>query len=251
MTISSKPLQPPGRRTRSAARSLFTASTVAAIMISGTAGVVGGVQNPVGFDGNLAGRSPQASVAGNQITYSFGPNLAFPITAYNLVANKPNTSTGSVNPYVIVGSETLKACNDEMYDCTTSMPSWYYSDNLSKEHYPERVDAEGNKTVFDDRLDADRHCMWQGFTTEASNAAFAERLGDAHEADGREDAPVGAEEMDQYNNITGRAVGLVHENDTAGIENVCHGYADKARITADPAQFGTNTNANDLVALNG
>ena len=87
---------------------------------------------------------------------------------------------------------------------------------------------------------------------ETTNAAFAKRLGDAHE----QDKPSGAESaiMDNFNNITGRAVGLRNEGDVEGIIIECNGYADAAPITpiADVPTVGqSNPGENSLLVFGG
>ncbi|MDG3010627.1 hypothetical protein G4X40_10745 [Rhodococcus sp. D2-41] len=215
-----------------------------------TGGVVGDIQNPVAFDANLNGVQPQISVSGNQVTYRFGQAVALPVNAVHLVASDSNKQ---YNPYYRIGAQVSLRCSLESFDCSRSVRAWFDSKKHSEIHYPDRLDSNGTAIYYNDRLDADRHCMWQAMTTEASNAAFAQRLGDAHEEDGEHTDPPqspGAMEMDQYNNITGRAVGLRHEKDVTGIIVECNSYADSVRI-ATPDQFGTNTAENDLVALSG
>lgn len=102
-----------------------------------------------------------------------------------------------------------------------------------------------------DRLDADRHCLWQALTTESSNADFAKQVGDAHEEDGAGGNGTNAGLMDQYNNITGRKVGLDREGDRQGIRNYCYLLATNARVVTDISTLGTNTSGDELVVLEG
>jgi len=219
-------------------------------VVNSVGAVVGDIQSPVASDANHGNIVTQTSVVGNQVSYQFAAGAKpMPITAIGMVSND---TTDQYNPYYRIGPETTKVCNLERFDCGRSIRAYFDSQKWSVTHYPSHVDSNGTPIYFNERLDADRHCMWQAMTTEASNAEFAGRLGDAHEEDGRAGAPPGAEEMDRYNNITGRAVGLRNEGNVSGIITTCKGYADVVRITT-PDQFGTNTasTANDLVALNG
>ena len=224
--------------------------TLRSVEIRDAAGeIVADIQNPVVFDANSNGISPNVSTAGNQVIYDFGQPAALPVHAVHLVS----ADSEDYNPYYRIGPAVSARCSLEPFDCSRSIRAWFDSDAQSKAHYPGRLDSNGKAKYFDDRLDADRHCMWQGMTTEAANAAFAKRLGNAHEEDGENSDPPqssGALEMDQYNNITGRAVGLRHEGDVSGIITECNMYADVARITT-PDKFGSNEFENDLVALNG
>ncbi|WP_417935296.1 DUF6973 domain-containing protein [Gordonia phthalatica] len=91
------------------------------------------------------------------------------------------------------------------------------------------------------RQDAARHCIWQGLTTESSNAGFAEQVGNAHELDSG--SPIeGSSAMDMRNNVTGREVGKRHDGDRVGIISECVSLARNAKRwnprTAPPNRDG-------------
>lgn len=107
--------------------------------------------------------------------------------------------------------------------------------------------------AFDNEGDTARHCAWQGLMTESANAAFAERMGNAHEADhtvdpGGEFTNEQVSGMDAYNNITGRGVGLRYEGNGDGVINQCREYALHARLTSNPAQE-QQRDGSDLIVL--
>jgi len=219
------------------------------VTVNGPGGVVADIGNPFAAGSDQQGVSVQTSVQGNQVVYTIVPGTAFPITAVNNVASDVSES---YNPYYRIGGVTAALCAAEDFDCARSIRAYFDSQTQSEAHYPERVRSDGSYLYDDDRLDADRHCMWMGMTTEASNAAFAKRLGDAHE----QDKPSGAESaiMDNFNNITGRAVGLRNEGDVEGIIIECNGYADAAPITpiADVPTVGqSNPGENSLLVFGG
>ena len=60
---------------------------------------------------------------------------------------------------------------------------------------------------LNDRRDAFRHAYWMALTTMRTNKDFAYRLGNAHEADGPNNAE---KRMDLFNNYQGRHVALDH-----------------------------------------
>lgn len=106
--------------------------------------------------------------------------------------------------------------------------------------------------AFDNEGDAARHCAWQGLMTESANAAFAERMGNAHEADhtvdpGGEFTNEQVSGMDAYNNITGRGVGLRYEGNGDGVINQCREYALHARLTSNPAQEQQRDGSDSIV----
>ena len=78
------------------------------------------------------------------------------------------------------------------------------------------------------RLDADRHCIWQALTTIRANVDFARKIGDAHEDD--HPGTPESREMDQANNQTGRDIGLRHEEDEEGAIDECHAKAEDGQL---------------------
>lgn len=73
------------------------------------------------------------------------------------------------------------------------------------------------------------------------------RGGDAHEADAPSTAAAGA--MDKHNNGTGRAVGLRHEDDEAGIRTECRQLASAAAIVPHPDSADMSPYSGALVIL--
>ncbi|WP_327112572.1 hypothetical protein OHB12_29115 [Nocardia sp. NBC_01730] len=88
------------------------------------------------------------------------------------------------------------------------------------------------------RQDAARHCIWQALTTESASADFAKRMADAHERD--KPSPLrGSKEMDEWNNHTGRELGLRLEGDRQAIIDTCIRYAHDAQLV-DPNNMNYN-----------
>ncbi|WP_238559036.1 LGFP repeat-containing protein [Rhodococcus rhodnii] len=210
--------------------------------------VVADIGGPIAADAAKTGLSLQTSVEGNQLVYQVGvaQSRPLPVTVLHNVASE---TTEDYNPYYRIGGYTSLVCGNNPYDCGRSVRAHFDSQEQSERHFPHHLGSSG-PLYQDDQLDADRHCLWQAMTTEASNAEFASLLGDAHERDKytTDDAAI----MDQYNNITGRAVGLRNEGNVSGIISTCNSYADYARII-NPEDIGSvdqsNPNANDLIAL--
>ncbi|TQM30643.1 DUF6973 domain-containing protein [Nocardia bhagyanarayanae] len=88
------------------------------------------------------------------------------------------------------------------------------------------------------RQDAARHCIWQALTTESTDADFAKRLADAHEKDKPSQLP-GSKEMDEWNNHTGREVGIRLEGNRQAIIDTCIRYAREAKLV-DPNNMDYN-----------
>ncbi|MGQ4601381.1 DUF6973 domain-containing protein [Nocardia sp. R6R-6] len=173
-----------------------------------------------------------ASVAGNAVTFSFG-NSPLPIVSL------AEGVTKNINDYGSVGENQRNVCLTNPNDCRRAFPARDMAQNISSAEFP-------GADQGDNRADAARHCLWQAFTTEMANEDFALRIANAHE----QDAPGSPEAnaMDEYNNVTGRAVGLRHEGDHEGIKTTSLGYAHEARIVPNPVGL-ENEDGNDLIIL--
>ncbi|MGW5312116.1 DUF6973 domain-containing protein [Nocardia thailandica] len=123
----------------------------------------------------------------------------------------------------------------------------------SEKYFP---DSEGYNGV-DDRRDACRHCIWMGMMTAWASEDFARDMAQAHEQDSpSSDDPTYAAasaKMDYYNNETGIAVGLRHDDDTEGIINECVTIARNAKKVnmSDIPNSSANTSKNGLIFFNG
>ncbi|RGP48603.1 hypothetical protein AWH04_25920 [Rhodococcus erythropolis] len=161
-----------------------------------------------------------------------------------------------IDAYDDLGPNEQAACDSNYFYCfnvsrrgADSVP-W----DESEKYFP---DSEGYNGV-DDRRDAARHCIWMGMMTAWSTETYARTFADAHETDSPS-APSdpaysqASRDMDFYNNETGIAVGLRHDDDTAGIINECvtrARAATKIPMTGVPSP-SSNTDGNALLYFNG
>ncbi len=95
--------------------------------------------------------------------------------------------------------------------------------------------------------DALRHCIVSALMTDRANADFAVKAGDAHEDDAPSTAAAGA--MDKHNNGVGRAVGLRHQDDEAGIRRECTELARAAVFVPHPDTSDMVRHSDRLVIL--
>ncbi|WP_216911417.1 DUF6973 domain-containing protein [Nocardia noduli] len=154
------------------------------------------------------------------------------------------------------GPNETRACASHPIDCGNSKRRgaqdvpW----SESEKYFPT---GEGYNGV-DDRRDACRHCIWMAMMTAWGTERFARDMADAHETDSpaAPDDPQYSEasqRMDLYNNETGIAVGLRHDDDTEGIVRECVSIARNARKVSMNGlpDASTNTGKNSLVFFNG
>ncbi|GEM29109.1 hypothetical protein NN3_01160 [Nocardia neocaledoniensis NBRC 108232] len=195
--------------------------------------VTAAVGLPVAVDAVGALVDVVASVAGNALTFQFEPSTILPIQSL------AEGVTKNVNDYSSVGENQRNVCLTNPTDCQRAYPARDLAQKISSEEFP-------GPDQGDNRADAARHCLWQAFTTEMANKDFALRLANAHE----QDAPGAPESnaMDEYNNVTGRAVGLRFEGNLQGIITTSLGYAHEARIVPNPVGL-ENEDGNDLIIL--
>lgn len=144
------------------------------------------------------------------------------------------------------GDHEKAVCINEPHDCARAFRSGAH----------EQAKAIGESLVLPphgNEGDAARHCVWQGLTTNATNAGFASRMAQAHERDVISDpngvyTPAQTAGMDIYNNYTGRQGGIRLDGKPEEIKNVCIRYALSARETLAP-QNELPRYGNDLVVL--
>ncbi|MCP2291115.1 DUF6973 domain-containing protein [Nocardia amikacinitolerans] len=154
------------------------------------------------------------------------------------------------------GTNEVRACASHPVDCSNSKRRgamdipW----SESEKYFPS---SEGY-TGADDRRDACRHCIWMAMMTAWGTESFARDMADAHEIDSPSapDDPQYSEaskRMDLYNNETGIAVGLRHDDDTAGIVAECVAIARNARKVpmSGVPDISQNPGKNSLIFFNG
>ncbi|WP_067807937.1 WXG100 family type VII secretion target [Nocardia beijingensis] len=141
-----------------------------------------------------------------------------------------------------LGENEKSVCLNNPRDC-----------NNSRERRDKQIAQDESAKAFpgdpeSTRQDAARHCIWQGLTTESANADFAKRLADAHEKD--KPSPLnGSKEMDEWNNHTGRQVGLRLEGNRQAIIDTCIRYAHEAQVV-DPNHMNyNNVDGTSLVVI--
>ncbi|WP_156094708.1 DUF6973 domain-containing protein [Nocardia lijiangensis] len=146
-------------------------------------------------------------------------------------------------PYDSMGTNEKQVCFSNPRDCDASYIANDYNIawSASKAAFP---DGSGES----DRQDATRHCIWQALMTESSNADFAKRMADAHEKD--QPSPLhGSKEMDEWNNHTGRELGLRLEGDRQAIVDTCVRYAREATIVDPNNMNHNNVDGTSLVII--
>lgn len=182
----------------------------------------------------------QSTISGNRMTYQFSPTQTYPLRSFT-----DSVSSDRADTFWDLGVNERDTCETNPYDCFRAQDDRDAAYEAAAAAYPALNDA---KDTEDNRLDAVRHCAWQGRTTRSANADFAQQIGQAHEIDWPS-ATTAQGNMDQYNNITGRAVGLRNEdNDPSAIDAQCTLYAQQAAIVANPNP-ASNDDADDLVIL--
>lgn len=124
------------------------------------------------------------------------------------------------------GKTEIRTCLLNPVDCSRSQSSPQKAVDESKKAFPE------SQNEFDNRLDAARHCIWQGLMTEMANQDFAKRMGYAHEIDSPSPTP-GPRKMDEHNNDIGQAIGLQNEGNQQAIIDQCITKATSAAIVPD------------------
>ncbi|MEV5837644.1 hypothetical protein [Nocardia sp. NPDC052112] len=154
------------------------------------------------------------------------------------------------------GANERKACAEHPVDCANTKRRgaqdvpW----SESEKYFPSSEGYNGT----DDRRDACRHCIWMGMMTAWGTEGFARDMADAHETDSPA-APndpqysEASKRMDLYNNETGIAVGLRHDDDTEGIVSECVSIARNARKVPQGAvpDASQNSGKNTLIFFNG
>ncbi len=210
-------------------------------LVDSAGAVVAGVGLPMGFDASGASVPVQTSFEGNRLRVQLGNSTAYPIE-FPMIAAKGD----ALEEWWSLGAEQRLTCHDEPYDCARVRNARGPAYNLSKEAFPEATETDDN------RIDAARHCIWNGLMTEGANQGFAQRMARAHELDGRKnpDWTPNAQLMDVYNNKTGVQVGLRNEGSPENITSTCIRYAQEARIVPEPDTIDlTNPDGIDLIAL--
>lgn len=210
-------------------------------LVDSAGAVVAGVGLPIGFDSTGAAVPVQANFEGNRLRLQLGDATAYPIEFPAIAARG-----GTLDEWWSTGIQQRSVCESEPYDCYRVHNARGPAYNLSKDAFPGAAGTEDN------RIDAARHCIWNGLMTEGANRGFAERMAAAHERDGKAnpDWTRNAELMDEYNNKTGVQVGLRNEGAPAAIESTCLQYGREARIVPEPETIDlTNPYGIDLIAL--
>ncbi|MFE2085577.1 LGFP repeat-containing protein [Streptomyces scopuliridis] len=203
--------------------------------------IVAGVGLPMGFDATGAAVPVRATFEGNRLRLQLGSSTALPIE-FPAIATKG----GAVDKWWSSGTEQRKVCALEPHDCVRVRNANGPAQDLAKKAFPDTTDTEDN------RVDAARHCIWNGLMTEGSNRGFAERMAAAHETDGKSSPGWhrNGALMDEYNNKTGVQVGLRNEGSPGTIQSTCLRYGQEARIVPEPDTIDlTNPSGIDLIAL--
>ncbi|MBT1258277.1 LGFP repeat-containing protein [Rhodococcus erythropolis] len=224
-------------------------------VLSPTGSLVAGIGIPLGFDANGQLVSTQANVSGNELSLQFNGTGAYPINSYAIA-----TKATFIDEWWSTGVQQKQVCESNPYDCARVRNARGPAYDKSVEAFPDTHnlippppgETEWLPATEDNRVDAARHCMWNGLMTEGANADFAEQMNAAHERDGRASPhwDLKGEKMDVYNNKTGVHVGLRNEGDVDNLMATCVQYARDARIVPDPSTIDlSNPNANDLIAL--
>lgn len=206
-----------------------------------TGTVVAGVGLPLGFDAMGAAVPVQASFEGNRLRLRLGDSTAFPVE-FPAIAAKGN----ALEEWWSTGIKQRLVCESEPYDCFRVRNARGPAFNVSKDAFTDTGSTEDN------RVDAARHCIWNGLMTEGANQGFAQRMAAAHEMDGsvKPGWSRNAQLMDEYNNKTGVRVGLRNEGSPGNIETTCVRYGKEARIVPEPDTIDlTNPDGIDLIAL--
>lgn len=115
--------------------------------------VTGAIRDKWGASGGEAGRPP----------------IAFPVIA---------AKGEALDQWWSTGIEQRSVCESEPYDCFRVRNARGPAFDLSKNALPEATETDDN------RIDAARHCIWNGLMTEGANQGFAQRMAGAHELDG-------------------------------------------------------------------
>ncbi|MFI6042518.1 DUF6973 domain-containing protein [Nocardia sp. NPDC051321] len=197
--------------------------------------MVAAVGVPLAVDTNKQLVPVTTSVTGNQLSYQFGPTTALPVLSYI------DSASNQAKEFWDLGVNERDTCERNPFDCYRTRKVSHIAVDTSVASFP---GAAGER---DNRVDAARHCIWMGRTTEGANADFATQMGNAHEIDWPGSAEAG--KMDQWNNITGRGVGLRNEGNTGKIDEACVQYARVAPVTPDPPNPVDNKKADTLVVL--
>ncbi|MGL4304954.1 MAG: DUF6973 domain-containing protein, partial [Mycobacteriaceae bacterium] len=142
-----------------------------------------------------------------------------------------------------LGENEQNACSSNPYDCWRSRNDAPVA-NAESVKYLASIDG----STTDNRIDAARHCIWQGLTTESSNAGFAQTIGDAHEKDGGDGTPP-SHAMDIHNNGVGRNIGIRNERDRAAIINQCVTLARNAPIIPNPQLTDLSPYSGQLIII--
>ncbi|QGU07860.1 LGFP repeat protein [Corynebacterium occultum] len=215
---------------------------------------VGAIVTPTSLPHSDSWVNIEPQVNGNEVTFHYAGTE--PAQTMRTQAQAQNTETrasgvavgDSVSNYVGInaGENETAVCANEPYDCA----------RVYRSGVTDQAHAIGENTVsppHDNEGDAARHCVWQGLTTDVSNAGFASRLAEAHERDNISDpngvyTPAQTAGMDIYNNYTGRQVGIRLDGNPEAIKQVCVSYALAARVTKAP-QNELPVGGTDLVIL--
>ncbi|MGW9567048.1 LGFP repeat-containing protein [Prescottella equi] len=197
--------------------------------------LVAAIGVPLAIDANNNLVQVNSTVTGNELNYQFSAPPAYPVKSFMQSVSK------RVDKFWDLGVNERNTCEVNPYDCYRSRNVKDAADEAASAAFPNAAGTEDNK------LDAARHCIWMGRTTEAANFDFAEDIGNAHESDWP--GSVYAGRMDVYNNVTGRYVGLRHEGNPSNIDYWCIQYAQNAQIIPEPPAGMLNEEANDLIAL--
>ncbi|MGO4205327.1 hypothetical protein AB4Z09_27030 [Rhodococcus sp. TAF43] len=223
-------------------------------VLSPTGDLVAGVGLPFGFDANGQLVPVQTSLNGNRMSLQFGSGGTYPTEAVSIAGG------GNVlDEWWNTGIQQRQVCEQNPYDCARVRNARGPAYDLSVEAFPDThnlIPPLPGKTQWrpateDNRVDAARHCMWNGYMTEGANSDFARQMAGAHELDGRAKPgyKLNGELMDRFNNETGVHVGLRNEGDPDNIGSTCIQYAKNAPIV-DPSTIDlSNPNHNSLIAL--
>lgn len=215
---------------------------------------VAGVGLPMTVDqaGNLVATTTQ--VIGNELVVNLGNAIAYPLQSLTVAAGGD-----TLDQWWSTGVQQKQVCEANPYDCIISRNARGPANNQSVDAFPDThfleavtdTNPKGAKRE-DNRVDAARHCIWNGLMTEQANRDFAQQMANAHEADGRANPAWNAEGelMDEYNNETGQQLGLRNEDNSGAIISNCIQYARDARLVPDPSTIDlSNDSGNDLIAL--
>ena len=201
---------------------------------------IGAIQTPVAISDDGTWHDVSASTLGTEVTYRVTVPTVLRAAQGMALDSYGQAISNGWEDWKELGPTERDTCAADPIQCKRAKSAWKDAVSRSTAEYP-------GKDSINNRVDAARHCIWQGLTTERANASFAEAMAEAHELDKPSEGRPQDDAMDRYNNATGRQVGLRLENQGDKVQNVCIRYSHEARIVDPPPT--SNPNGIDLIIL--